>query len=157
MGMILRWLTPVALRGRTVRLGRQAGMTVAVTSAGELILRLPLGKADTLPRLRAWRIQVETGTPSPVLTVVAMGTAFQHRVWKACREIPAGQTQTYGILARRIRCRSAQAVGQALGANPLAQSIPCHRVTSATGVGGFAWGVRRKNAWLMAEANGTTR
>lgn len=155
--MQFSWLTPAALRGRTVRLARVAGMTVAVTTKGELILRLPVVKATVLRRLRAWRVTVVPGTPQPIRSVLATGTTFQQHVWQACQAIPAGKTQTYGELARRLRCRSAQAVGQALGANPLAQLIPCHRVTSARGLGGFAWGTWRKNAWLKAEADGTAR
>lgn len=48
-------------------------------------------------------------------------------------EVPAGETITYGELARRIGCRSAQAVGQALKRNPYAPDVPCHRVIAADG------------------------
>ncbi len=60
-------------------------------------------------------------------------TDFQRRVYLALLEIPAGQTVTYGELARRIGCRSAQAVGQALRRNPFAPDVPCHRVVAANG------------------------
>lgn len=155
--MLFSWLTPAALRGRTVRLARVAGMTVAVTSKGELIFRQPVGKAAALRRLRAWQVTVVPGTPQPIRSVLATGTTFQQHVWQACQAIPTGKTQTYGDLARRLRCRSAQAVGQALGANPLAQLIPCHRVTRTNGLSGFAWGTRRKNAWLKAESHELAR
>lgn len=148
------WVSPAALRGRPVFVGRQAGMSVAVTSEGELILRLPLPLAAARSRLAAWGLAGRVGKLPAIHSVAAVGTAFQHRVWQACRTIPAGQSLTYGELAQRIRCRSAQAVGQALGANPLAQLIPCHRVTAAQGPGGFAWGLRRKAAWLKEEADG---
>lgn len=53
-------------------------------------------------------------------------------------EVPAGETITYGELARRIGCRSAQAVGQALKRNPYAPDVPCHRVIAADGsLGGY--------------------
>jgi len=148
------WVSPAALRGRPVFVGRQAGMSVAVTSEGELILRLPAPRSQAQARLAAWSLTIQAGKLPKVRTTLAVGTTFQHRVWQACLAIPTGTVVTYGSLAQRIRCRSAQAVGQALGANPLAQLIPCHRVTAAQGPGGFAWGLRRKAAWLKEEADG---
>ena len=60
--------------------------------------------------------------------------AFYQAVWKACAEIPAGQVRTYGWLAKRIgKPNAARAVGQALGKNPFAPKIPCHRVVGADG------------------------
>ena len=65
-------------------------------------------------------------------------TPFQRRVYLALLEVPAGETITYGELARRIGCRSAQAVGQALKRNPFAPDVPCHRVIAADGsLGGY--------------------
>lgn len=65
-------------------------------------------------------------------------TPFQRRVYLALLDIPHGQTITYGELARRIGCRSAQAVGQALKRNPFAPEVPCPRVVSADGsLGGY--------------------
>lgn len=65
-------------------------------------------------------------------------TAFQRRVYLALLEVPAGTTISYGELARRIGCRSAQAVGQALKRNPFAPHVPCHRVVASDGtIGGF--------------------
>lgn len=65
-------------------------------------------------------------------------TPFQRRVYIALLEVPAGETITYGELARRIGCRSAQAVGQALKRNPYAPDVPCHRVIAADGsLGGY--------------------
>ena len=65
-------------------------------------------------------------------------TSFQRRVYLALLEVPAGETITYGELARRIGCRSAQAVGQALKRNPFAPDVPCHRVIAADGsLGGY--------------------
>jgi len=148
------WVTPAEIRGRLVFLGREGEMSVAVTNAGELILRLPQPLAAVAARLSHWGLTRKSGKLPVVRATLAAGTTFQQRVWQACLAIPAGKTLTYGALARRIGCRSAQAVGQALGANPLAQVIPCHRVEAATGAGGFAWGPRRKAAWLKEEANG---
>ena len=60
-------------------------------------------------------------------------TAFQRKVYLELLNVPCGQTITYGELARRIGCRSAQAVGQALRRNPFAPDVPCHRVIAADG------------------------
>ena len=65
-------------------------------------------------------------------------TPFQRRVYMELLNVPAGTAITYGELARRIGCRSAQAVGQALKRNPFAPDIPCHRVIAANGtIGGY--------------------
>ena len=65
-------------------------------------------------------------------------TPFQRRVYMELLNVPAGATITYGELARRIGCRSAQAVGQALKRNPFAPDVPCHRVVGANGsLGGY--------------------
>jgi methylated-DNA-[protein]-cysteine S-methyltransferase len=65
------------------------------------------------------------------------GTPHQNRVWQAMCAIPRGQTRQYGELARQL-ASSARAVGQACGANPIPIVIPCHRVVSKAGMGGFA-------------------
>jgi len=64
------------------------------------------------------------------------GTQHQHKVWQAMLDIPRGQTRSYGELATELHS-SAQAVGQACGANPVPVIIPCHRVVSKSGLGGF--------------------
>ena len=65
-------------------------------------------------------------------------TPFQQRVYDATCRIPAGRVTTYGLLARHLGCRSAQAVGQALRRNPFAPQVPCHRVIAADlRMGGF--------------------
>lgn len=64
------------------------------------------------------------------------GTAFQLRVWHALTNIPPGQPTTYGALAKQLHS-APRAIGQACGANPLPIFIPCHRVVSASGLGGF--------------------
>jgi methylated-DNA-[protein]-cysteine S-methyltransferase len=97
---------------------------------------------------------VVAGRLPKVRAIRAHGSRFQLKVWQACQRIHPGQTATYGELAKLVGCRSAQAVGTALGANPLAILIPCHRIVSATGSGGFAWGLTRKRRWLKAERDG---
>ncbi|MCQ2238749.1 MAG: MGMT family protein [Bacteroidaceae bacterium] len=60
-------------------------------------------------------------------------TEFQRKVYLELLNVPTGQTITYGELAKRIGCRSAQAVGQALKRNPFAPDVPCHRVIASDG------------------------
>lgn len=65
-------------------------------------------------------------------------TEFQKRVYLELLQVPAGQTISYGELARRIGCGSAQAIGQALRRNPFAPEVPCHRVIRSDGnIGGY--------------------
>ena len=82
------------------------------------------------------------------------GTAFQQRVWQALREIPAGTTVSYLQVADRIGApKAVRAVGAAVGANPLAVAIPCHRVIRNDGsLCGYRWGVERKRALIEREA-----
>ncbi|MBR4506811.1 MAG: methylated-DNA--[Bacteroidales bacterium] len=80
------------------------------------------------------------------------GTPFQLRVWQALMDIPYGETTTYGAIARSIGCRSAQAVGQAVGHNPIAIIVPCHRVVGSDGtLTGYAYGIEKKQYLLELE------
>ena len=75
--------------------------------------------------------------------------SLQERVWQLLREIPYGETRTYGQLAQVLSCGSAQAVGQAVGRNPLTILVPCHRVMGKDGqLTGYASGLDRKR-WLL--------
>jgi AraC family transcriptional regulator of adaptative response/methylated-DNA-[protein]-cysteine methyltransferase len=82
------------------------------------------------------------------------GTAFELQVWAALREIPAGETASYGEVARRIGSPSAvRAVARACASNKIAVAIPCHRVIGADGsLTGYRWGVERKQALLARES-----
>jgi AraC family transcriptional regulator of adaptative response/methylated-DNA-[protein]-cysteine methyltransferase len=82
------------------------------------------------------------------------GTAFQELVWRSLREIPAGQTASYGEIAARIgRPKSARAVGRACAANPVAVIVPCHRVVRADGdLSSYRWGLDRKRRLLERES-----
>ncbi|WP_273698083.1 methylated-DNA--[protein]-cysteine S-methyltransferase [Selenomonas noxia] len=85
------------------------------------------------------------------------GTAFQQSVWEILRTIPYGETTTYGAIARRIeqntgRRMSAQAVGGAVGRNPISILIPCHRVVGTNGsLTGYAGGIDKKERLLQWE------
>ena len=88
------------------------------------------------------------------LHALVRGTSFQIRVWQALLAVPEGCLTTYGDLARRLgQPTAARAVGNAVGANPLAVLIPCHRVIRESGaLGGYRWGVCRKLALLARES-----
>jgi AraC family transcriptional regulator of adaptative response/methylated-DNA-[protein]-cysteine methyltransferase len=88
------------------------------------------------------------------LTLFLKGTNFQIRVWEALLRIPAGQAATYEDIARDIgQPSAARAVGAAVGQNPIAYLIPCHRVLRKSGAfGEYHWGVTRKKAILAWES-----
>ncbi len=85
------------------------------------------------------------------------GTDFQLKVWEALLKIPMGQLSTYGTIAEEIKNPNAsRAVGTAIGCNPVAFLIPCHRVIQSTGTfGGYMWGPTRKTAIIGWEASRT--
>ncbi len=82
------------------------------------------------------------------------GTPFQLKVWEALLKIPSGDLTTYGKLAREINHpKASRAVGTAIGSNPVAFLIPCHRVIQSTGkIGGYMWDPVRKQAIIGWEA-----
>lgn len=88
------------------------------------------------------------------LNLVLAGTPFQLKVWEALLRIPRGRAATYAQVAKAVgRPAATRAVGTAVGANPIAVLIPCHRVLQATGAfGGYRWGPARKRALLALEA-----
>jgi AraC family transcriptional regulator of adaptative response/methylated-DNA-[protein]-cysteine methyltransferase len=91
--------------------------------------------------------------------VLLSGTPFQTRVWEALLRIPPGRAATYGQVAAAVgRPRATRAVGTAVGANPVAFLIPCHRVLREGGaLGGYRWGTARKRALLAWEAAAVTK
>ena len=102
--------------------------------------------------------QIERYLERPVspfdLPIEVVGTAFQQRVWQAISDIPCGTVLTYGQVARRIGS-APRAVGQACGANYFPLLIPCHRVVSSSGIGGFSnhdgdGYFRNIKRWLLA-------
>jgi len=90
------------------------------------------------------------GTGRGKLSLHLAGTNFQLKVWEALLRIPPGAATSYGEVARRIgRSGAARAVAGAVAANPVAWIIPCHRVLrSLGGMGGYRWGLERKQAML---------
>lgn len=107
-------------------------------------------------KAQAWLEDYFRGTPRQLdVPLAPKGTAFQHMVWEILLDIPFGETRTYGSIAREMarklgrKTMSAQAVGGAVGKNPIAIVIPCHRCMGANGsLTGFAWGLPKKQ-WLL--------
>lgn len=110
---------------------------------------------DAAAAAQAQRLFADYRRPEPVHLFVK-GTQFQMKVWEALLAIPDGRLTTYGELARRIgQPTAARAVGSAVGANPVALLIPCHRVIRGDGsLGGYRWGETRKQALIGLELAG---
>jgi len=115
-----------------------------------------LDEPITTKRVSALRAQLQRYFSSPAgfftVPVRLKGTDFQRRVWQALQQIPLGETRTYGQLAKQLRS-SARAVGNACRHNPVPIIVPCHRVVSARGIGGFcgqtAGAEVRRKRWLL--------
>ncbi|MFL2546688.1 MAG: bifunctional DNA-binding transcriptional regulator/O6-methylguanine-DNA methyltransferase Ada [Candidatus Rariloculaceae bacterium] len=129
--------------------------TALVPSLGK---RFPAAKlAENREQLRDWVAAISEYIRTPVkgldLPLDIQGTAFQHRVWEALQEIPAGTTASYSEIANAIGQPSGQrAVASAYGANKLALAVPCHRVIQTDGnLGGYRWGLERKKELLKRE------
>lgn len=116
-----------------------------------------LTRSEDLPIFAAgrnWLRRYFAGeAPDPgELPIRLSGSAFALTVWDGLRALPYGETISYGELARRVGCRSAQAVGGAVGRNPISIIVPCHRVVGADGsLTGYAGGLERKLRLLELE------
>ena len=133
---------------------------IVLTSDGSALTELRFAEApcwesaqDIPPLADACRwLDLYFGGAMPDFTplLAPHGTPFQQSVWRELLTIPYGKTVSYGHIAKRISCRSAQAVGGAVGHNPIALIIPCHRVIGSDGhLTGYAYGLDRKQ-WLLA-------
>ena len=121
------------------------------------------GDCPVLRQTEAWLDAYFRGeNPEPDgIPLLPKGTPFQEEVWQILKTIPYGQTRSYGDIAREMAQRlgkekmSAQAVGQAVGSNPISIIIPCHRVVGAKGqLTGYAGGLDKKIWLLTHEQNG---
>lgn len=111
------------------------------------------GDREVVERAGAWLDDYFSGkAPSLNIPLAPQGTDFQKRVWTALLSIPHGKTASYGDVAKLIACKSARAVGTAVGKNPISLIIPCHRVIGSDGsLTGYAGGTQRKKALLEME------
>lgn len=168
-GLELRWsLVPTALgqalvavteRGVcAVLLGEDAGALEADLRAEfprATLQRVDAGRDEFLaPRVRA--VAEALSDRAGAVPVELIGTAFQQRVWEALMRIPAGETRSYAELADSLGMpRGARAVARACASNRVAVLVPCHRVIRGDGsLGGYRWGLPRKQALLDSERRG---
>jgi methylated-DNA-[protein]-cysteine S-methyltransferase len=160
-----------ALKGRTATYATVTtpfGPALLATSNGALCwLDFKKAGRDVEALARYWRggnVQPHPGSLQEMadalfagrhhdLTVLVAGTPFQHSVWQALARIAAGETISYGELARRIgKPAASRAVGGAVGANPVVYVLPCHRVLAGDGsLHGFGCGLPLKEELLRAE------
>jgi AraC family transcriptional regulator of adaptative response/methylated-DNA-[protein]-cysteine methyltransferase len=169
------WLSPHDARVRSIKNGGELsygfgqspfGDCAALWSGSSLLsLRFTENREESLEAMQAeWpTTSLKPEAESELLLksvwehpeeapVMAIGTPFQLTVWESLRRSAAASTMTYGEVARSIgRPGAARAVGQAVGANPLAVVIPCHRVVSRGKLTGYRWGLDRKRALLAWE------
>ena len=110
---------------------------------GADLVRDDTGLADTIAKAMALIEAPHLGTDLPL---DLRGTSMELAVWKALRAVPAGETRTYGAIARDLPITAtAQEVGAACAANKIAVAVPCHRVVKSDGsIAGYRWGVGRK-------------
>lgn len=103
---------------------------------------------------RDWAERIFSARDDGPIPLALYGTPWQRQVWRALLSIPVGETTTYKAIAEKVETpRAFQAVGAAVGANPVSWLIPCHRVLAADGkLTGYHWGVDRKRAMLAYEA-----
>ena len=108
---------------------------------------------DTAPRMIQRIFNFQNESDRLPLHAYVKGTKFQLRVWRALLEIPEGSLTSYGKIAKAVRHPgAARAVGSAVGANPLAYVIPCHRVIGNSGlIGNYRWDSSRKQIMLACE------
>ncbi len=132
--------------------------TDAATLTGDLTAEFPAASRRSANRMeQEWAGTIVRaaldGIGNTDLPLDIAGTAFQWRVWQALRQIPRGETRTYGQVARAIGKPSAvRAVARACATNRAAVLIPCHRVIGKNGeLTGYRWGVDRKRALLSGE------
>lgn len=127
---------------------------------------VPNDDLEVFALTRAWLDRYFEGKKPGIteLPLAPIGGAFRQAVWKLLTEIPYGEVVTYGALAQKIAMQrgiqsmSAQAVGGAVGHNPISIIIPCHRVVGATGnLTGFSGGIPMKLRLLRHEGVDTTR
>lgn len=142
---VFRFQLPEATHGLTeARIARNSGLTIATSPpprVAEIIARVGKHFQGTVQDFRDVALDLDGAA------------TFAREVYEAARAIPSGQTRSYGDLAKSVgRPAAARAVGQALGKNPIALIIPCHRVLAAGGKpGGFsAHGGRSTKAWMLA-------
>ena len=163
MPELIRYAFGESSLGRFVAAMSAAGLVIFEFGDNEadllklLTMRLPdaqverddVGLQDIVRKLERL---VDHPEEAPGIALDPRGDADQKQAWSLLREIPAGETTSYGALAAKLGARDARGVTEAIGSNPIAILIPCHRVVKKDGsISGYRWGVRRKRALLKRE------
>jgi len=141
--------TPIGPLGVATDGGAVTGIDFLPPAVGPKVADTPLA-GRVVKELEHYFLDASHGFSLPLH---AAGTEFQQSVWGLLREIPLGQVWTYGDMARKLGS-SPRAVGNACRHNPLPVIVPCHRVVSAQGLGGYAGETAGRNmeikCWLLA-------
>ena len=161
-GRAVHWSVIATSLGQMLVAATEKGVCCLSFGEGEKELRARFPKAELIAAgddFRALFEQVVAAVEVPSsdhshIPLDVKGTAFQQRCWQALREIPAGETRSYGEQAAMLgNPKASRAVGSANGANNIAVLIPCHRVVPASGgVGGYAYGPEIKAELLKRES-----
>ncbi len=159
-GKVIHWSVIETSLGALLVAATDRGVCCLSFNEGEAELRARLPKAELVEGgedfhalFKAVTDAVEQPGSGRNIPLDVKGTAFQQRVWQALRDIPPGETRSYGELAAAVgNPRASRAVGGANGANNIAVLIPCHRVIAANGaLGGYAYGLEIKAELLRRE------
>ena len=164
-GRTVHWSVIETTLGQMLVAATEKGVCCLSFNEGEEDLRARFPKAELVEGGEEFRELFEKVTaaveqPSTATTadipLDVKGTAFQQRCWEALRQIPAGETRSYGEQAAMLgNPKASRAVGGANGANNIAVLIPCHRVIAADGgLGGYAYGAKIKAELLRRERDG---
>jgi len=141
---------------------KSGGMTFDAEYEGEYLTSLSFAEdslnedAPANSPLKRWLDEYLDGKQPSIdaLPLKPKGSEFQQRVWNALRDIPYGHTTTYGEIAQKLCIPCPRAIGGAVGKNPIAIILPCHRVIGANGaLTGYAGGMSRKIRLLTAEGH----
>ena len=160
-GRTIHWSVVPTSLGPMLVAATEVGVCCLSFDEGEAELRARFPRADLVEgggEFRALFEQVVAAVEEPSsdnshIPLDVKGTAFQQRCWQALREIPAGETRSYGEQAAMLgNPKASRAVGGANGANNIAVLIPCHRVVQSDGsIGGYAYGTGIKAELLKRE------
>ncbi|MEO9492613.1 MAG: methylated-DNA--[protein]-cysteine S-methyltransferase [Marinomonas sp.] len=165
-GRTVHWAVMATTLGDMLVAATNKGVCCLAFGEGEAELRARFPKADLIEGGDAFcelfeevLAAVEQPGSARDIPLDVKGTAFQQSVWQALREIPAGETRSYGELAAALgNPKASRAVGSANGANNIAVLIPCHRVVQADGsIGGYAYGPEIKRELLKREDAPSTK
>jgi methylated-DNA-[protein]-cysteine S-methyltransferase len=152
------FLSPVSSPFGCIHLAWVDGALEALDFDVHSLSNVAVEPSPALEKTRVWIAAYFAGEPLADLPEIRLkGTPFQQRVWSEVAQIPWGECITYATLAKRLGS-APRAVGGALRANPIPILIPCHRVVSMSGLGGYAGaselGQARKR-WLLRHEGAT--